>query len=245
MAVQVRSISHAFAILRLLSRNRPSTLSEICQALDLSPSSGLNVLHTLVQEGAVERDSRGKTYNLAAEWRSLTVLNNREAERLGQLILPFMTRLAETENVALGLWQVVPRDRMQLVVHAESKAEMRLRLADAQRQPLGAGAGGRALAAAQQIEGPELERRFRAVRWQSSLSLDEYRGQVGDAVRTGYGVDRGHAHPDVLSVAVATAKPAPGFCLSASMFSASAAEQDIERLASKMAAIWDDALSRT
>ena len=238
MSVPVRSVSHAFAILRLLSGNSPLTLSDISRKLDLSPSSALNVLHTLIHEGAVTRGARDKTYRLAPDWTDLAALRNRDADRLGEIALPLMARIAETENAALGLWQVITRDRMQLVVHAESKAEMRLQLADAQRQPLGAGAAGRAIAAVQHLNEAELRRRFSAVRWQRGLSFEDYAGQIEEALAKGYAIDRGFAHRDVLSIAVAVARPAPGYCLSASLLSTSMNDGDIERLAGRMTEIW-------
>ena len=147
---------------------------------------------------------------------------------------PLMVKLADDKNAVLGLWQVTSRDRMQLVVHAESRAEMRLRLADAQRQPLGAGAGGRALAAIQNLDLAELERRFAAVRWQRSLAFGDYVAQISEAARKGFATDRGFAHRDVLSIAVAIAEPSPGFCLSASLLSASMREAQVARLATEL-----------
>src|SRR5690606_4530086 len=143
MTGPVRSVSQAFAILRLLADTSPLSLSDIGRVLELSPSSCLNLLKTLAAEGAVERDARSKQYRLALAWAGAEVLRDGTALRLAERAQPMMTRFAQATDAAVGLWKIVSRDRMQLAAHAESEAGMRLRLADAQRQPLGGGAAGR------------------------------------------------------------------------------------------------------
>ena len=69
MSGPVRSVSQAFAILRLLSSHPAGlTLSEIARDLALSPSSCLNLLRTLVAEGMVERGGAAKLYRAASGW---------------------------------------------------------------------------------------------------------------------------------------------------------------------------------
>lgn len=75
----IRSISHAFAILRLFVESQPLSLSDIARMVELSPSSGLNLLKTQVQEGVVERDPRTKSYRLAAACGGLRRLGRRRA----------------------------------------------------------------------------------------------------------------------------------------------------------------------
>ena len=68
MITHVRSVAQAFAILRLLAVSGPLSLTDVGRALDLSPSSCLNLLRTLVDEGAVERETGRKVYRLTGEW---------------------------------------------------------------------------------------------------------------------------------------------------------------------------------
>ena len=68
MTGPVRSVSQAFAILRLLADSSALTLSDIGRFVGLSPSSCLNLLKTLVAEGVIERDSRTKLYRLSPPW---------------------------------------------------------------------------------------------------------------------------------------------------------------------------------
>ena len=230
MTGPVRSLAQGFAILRLLAETAPLSLSDIARRLGLSPSSTLNLMRTLVAEGAVERDAGSKQYRLVPVWAAAGVLSDRGERDLAARALPLMVRFAEASDAAVGLWTVASRERLRLVVHAESKAGMRLRLADAQRQPLGGGAAGRALAAAQGVDMAELARRFAPVRWQAELSLADYVEQVRGAARRGYAVDRGFAHRGILTVAVAIAGVRPGFVLSASVFAEARGEADVAAL---------------
>ena len=208
MTGPVRSVSLAFAILRLLADAGPLTLSDIGRSLGLSPSSCLNLLKTLA---ALLRDNGG-------------------AAALAERARPLMLRFAQRSEAAVGLWAAVSRERMQLLAHAESDAGMRLRLADEQRQPLGGGAAGRALAAAQGVDARELARRFAPVRWQAALDFETYAAQVREAAAKGFAVDEGFAHRGVVTVAAGLAEPRPGFCLSASIVAGSRSAAEIEAL---------------
>ena len=230
MTGPVRSLSQGFAILRLLAETAPLSLSDIARRLGVGPSSTLNLLRTLVAEGAVERDAHSKYYRLAPGWAASAVLRDDGERDLTERALPQMVRLAEASDAAVGLWKVASRERLRLIAHAESKAGMRLRLADAQRQPLGGGAVGRALAAAQAVDAAELARRFAPVRWQAVLSFTDYDEQVRRAAQAGYAVDRGFAHRGIVSVAVAIADIRPGYGLSASAFAESHGEAEVAAL---------------
>jgi len=234
MSGPVRSVSQAFAILRLLAESRPLSLSDVGRSVGLSPSSCLNLLKTLVDEGAAERDARTKLYRLSPAWTSAEALRDGGAQAVVDRALPLMVQLAEASDAAVGLWKVASRDRLQLIAHAESNAGMRLRLADAQRQPLGGGAVGRALAAAQAIDDAELARRYAAVRWQADLSVADYADQVRHAGQAGYAIDQGFAHRGISTVAVALAEIRPGFGLSASVFSESRNAGEIAALGAEL-----------
>lgn len=239
MTGPVRSVSQAFAILRLLADGGAMTLSDIVRLVGLSPSSGLNLLKTLVAEGAVERDPRTKHYRLASPWQAADALRDSRAARLADRAQPLMTRFAQSAEAAVGLWRIVSRDRMQLAIHAESDAGMRLSLADDQRQPLGSGAAGRAIAAVQGVGEVELARRHAPVRWQAELPLETYAQQVREAAAKGFAVDRGFTHRGVCTVAAGIASIAPGFCLSASIVAGSRSDAEVEALGTALIALRD------
>lgn len=235
MSGPVRSVSQAFAILRLLHESPPLSLSDVGRTLELSPSSSLNLLKTLVAEGAVERDLRTKQFRLTEAWQSFEAFRDQAAGGLIERAKPLMARFAQSAEAVVGLWKMVSADRMQLVAHAECDAGMRLHLADAQRQPLGAGAAGRALAAAQNVDASELARRFATVRWQSDLSFETYARQVRDAKIAGYAIDEGFAHRGVCTVAAGISDVAPGFSLSVSIFAGTRREADVRSLGDELA----------
>lgn len=213
----VRSVSQAFTVLRLLAERDSLTLTEVSRAAGLSASSCLNLLRTLEGEGVLTRGASSKKYRLASEWQAVDALRDNSLARLVEQARPLMSDLAQRSEAAVGLWKAISRDRMQLVVHAESDAGMRLRLADEQRQPLGGGAVGRALAAFQQVDEDELERRFDHVRWRAPLSFGEYRQQVSEAAQKGFATDAGYAHKGVTTVARALGGRYADYCLSASV----------------------------
>lgn len=240
MTGPVRSVSQAFAILRLLGEAGAMTLSDIGRLVGLSPSSCLNLLKTLVAERAIERDPRTKHYRLASAWQEADALRDSRAARLVDRARPMMARFAQSAEAAVGLWRIVSRDRMQLAVHAESDAGMRLSLADDQRQPLGSGAAGRAIAAVQGVGEAELARRHAPVRWQADLSFETYARQVDDATARGFAVDQGFAHRGVCTVATGIAGIAPGFCLSASIVAGSRSDPEIDALGAALIALRDE-----
>jgi len=218
VAGEVRSVSQAFAVLRLLADSDPLTLSDIGRSLGLGASSCFNLLGTLVAEGAVVRDAPGKRYRLSDGWARAGLLRDGDARRMVDALRPAMARFAQAHEVTAGLWQVASRDRLQLVAHAESKAVLRIHLAQGQRQPLGGGAVGRAIAAAQAPGEEEVMRRFAAVRWERAIAFADYREQVELAGRAGFAVDDGFTHIGICTLAAAIPGRGAEYCLSASCF---------------------------
>jgi DNA-binding IclR family transcriptional regulator len=213
----VRSVGHALAIMRLLADGTAMTLSEVARARALSPSSCLALLRTLLSERVLIAEP-GKRYALAPAWRDGA---GRWADPQAQMIAAARTllaKLARSLDAPVGLWRIVPRDRLQLVALGESEAATRIHMAVGQRQPIGGGATGRALAAAQRLDERTLAARFAAVRWACPLDLDTYRQQVAEAERQGYAVDDRYGHAGVRSVAAVVPGAIPALCLSASFF---------------------------
>lgn len=226
----IRSIAQAFEALRLLSDGQPRSLSQISRDIELSPSSTLNILRSLIAEGAIFRDASSKQFVLVPAWQAFESLRDTRERRISERARPLMKTLADAREAAVGLWKQVSADRLMLIVHAESDSGTRLRLADAQRQPLGSGAVGRALAAAQRVDRHELARRYEAVRWRNDLPFDTYIEQVEEAQRHDYAIDREFTHRSIVSVAVGATGPDLGYCLSCSILAGSASEDEIRML---------------
>lgn len=240
MTGPVRSVSQAFAILRLLGDAGALTLSDIGRSVGLSPSSCLNLLKTLLAERAIEREGATKRYRLTAPWQAAEALRDSAGVRLVDRALPRMAAFAQRTEAAVGLWKIVSRDRMQLAVRAESDAGTRLSLADDQRQPLGSGAAGRAIAAAQAVGEAELARRYAPVRWQADLPFATYARQVHEAAARGYAIDQGHTHRGVWTAAAGLTGIAPGYCLSASVVAGSHSEAEIDALGAILLTLRDE-----
>jgi DNA-binding IclR family transcriptional regulator len=246
MTPPVPSVAHAFAILRLLSvRPEGMTLSEVARTRSLSPSSCLNLLRALVSEGALLRDETVRRYRLAPAWAASRVLDD-AAARLVARARPALARVAAECDAAIGLWQQVSDTRLALVALAETGAATRIHMVPGQRQPLGGGSIGRALAAIEGLPEALLARRFAALRWQKPLNFEGWLAQVYAARQAGYAIDDGYGHAGICSIGVALPRPQgaqpamPQFCLSASVFEGS---RDASRIAALGQALADLAQS--
>ncbi|MEN9683138.1 MAG: hypothetical protein RLZZ427_889 [Pseudomonadota bacterium] len=231
MTGPVRSVSQAFAILRLLSSHPGGlTLSTIARELELSPSSCLNLLRTLVGEGMAERAGAEKRYRSTAAWGRLDVARG-AVEHVIAAARPALRTFAQTHEATIGLWHAVSNDRLELIALAESEAATRIHMAVGQRQPIGGGATGRALAASEGLSASQLRRRYDAVRWQSSLTFADYARQVDRAGAIGYAIDDGYGHAGICSLGSRLgAMGQARFCLSASIFANSRDAAGLARL---------------
>ncbi|MGC4252664.1 MAG: helix-turn-helix domain-containing protein, partial [Sphingobium sp.] len=117
MTGPVRSVSQAFAILRLLAEESPLSLSDIGRSLGLSPSSCLNLLRTLVDEGVIDRDAHGKRYQLARAWGRFDALREGGAQGIVDRSRPLLSQFARTHDAATALWQVAPGGRLRLMAY--------------------------------------------------------------------------------------------------------------------------------
>ncbi len=231
MSTQVRSVSLAFAVLRTLAaRADGATLSEVARAVDLGPSSALNLLRTLVAEGAVERAEDDRRYRLVPGWSA----TGRGPGRLGRLIervRPPARAFAEAHECTVGLWQVTSPDRVALAALWNSGAATRITMVIGQRQPIGSGSTGRALAALEGVDEAELKRRFDKVRWQRPLAFETYREQVREAAMRGYAIDDGFSHSGICSLAAAIPSvQGLRLCLTVSTFAGSRDAEELARI---------------
>lgn len=239
MTPPVRSVSQAFAILRLFAADGgPMTLSEVARTQGLSPSSCLNLLRALVGEGALLRDESTRAYRLAPAWASAGVLRDDAARAIAQW-QPLLTRFAAGHDAAVGLWQQVGEARLALVALAESGAATRIHMVLGQRQPVGGGATGRALAAAEDLPEAVLRRRFAEVRWQKALTFGEWLGQVETARQAGFAIDDGYGHAGICSIGavVAVEDAAQRFCLSATVFAGSRSADQVSAIGRALATL--------
>lgn len=202
------------------------TLSAVARGVGASPSTCLAVLRTLVSEGALVPAS-GKRYALAPGWSAVTGLLDGTDALLVARAQPLLNRIAEEQDAAVGLWRIGSNERIELIALAESKSPTRIHMTLGQRQPLGAGSVGRALAAAQVVDRQEMMRRFASLRWRRPIDFATYEAEVVAARAQGHAIDDGFAFAGVCSVACVVPGTPIRFCISASIFAGSRDADDV------------------
>lgn len=235
----VRSVVHALSIIQLLAERAPLSLSEVARALDLSPSSCLALLRTLVEEGVIRREHQAKRYALADEWAAAGIPRLDPAARMTERLKSVLPRLAAEFKATVGLWAIMPGERQGLVAHVEADTPMRIHMAPGQRQPIGGGAVGRAFLAASGADPAELARRQAAIRWHRPQSAEAYAADVARAREVGYAVDDGVVYAGICSIAAVLPVGEGRFCISLSVFSGALSSEEVEATGERLKARCD------
>jgi DNA-binding IclR family transcriptional regulator len=197
----VPAVTRAVAILRLLGRAKaPMGMKAIAQALDLVPSTALHILRALVAEELVAVDA-AKRYRLGLGTLALARSALERAD-FPSLIQPHIDELSRRYPVtAIGV--ELPNLRHMIVVAlSQTQAPVRLHVDIGSRFPTLISATGRCVAAFSRHPPEELERRFRALRWNNAPSYATWRREVEATRRQGYSIDRGDYIAGVTIVAV-------------------------------------------
>ena len=198
----VPAVTRAVAILRLLGRARePMGMKAIAQALELVPSTGLHILRALVAEELVKVDLVTKQYSLGSGLISLarTALESDDFPRRVQPRLDDLSRRYGVTAIGVEL----PNLRHMIVVAlARSQAPVRLHVDVGSRFPALISATGRCLAAFSNHPTAEIEKRFKALRWNNAPSYEAWLKEVETVRRQGYSIDRGNYIAGVTIVAV-------------------------------------------
>ena len=218
---RVGSVVQAMTILRYLgSRETPQGVTAIAHALGISPSSCFNILKTLVDEDLVTFDAKSKYYTLGLGALELARMALKHDPLLTLAQEP-MRRLAEHWQAACGLWRVSVRDRLVLAALAESGAATRIHMLVGQRQPLTAGATGRVVMAARDLDDAAIANLIQHARWARPPSVEDYRAQLAKVRAQGWALDTDQTFQGITTVAAAVAdkQGVVRFCLSLTMFS--------------------------
>jgi DNA-binding IclR family transcriptional regulator len=142
----------------------------IAQALDLVTSTCLHILRVLVDEDLVQVDAT-KRYSLGVGMLALarSVI---ESNRFPAAVQPALDRLSLQWSVtAIGV-QIGSLEHMVVLALSQSKIPFRLHVDVGSRFPTLISATGRLVAAYSDQPWTEIERRFRALRWQNAPDLD-------------------------------------------------------------------------
>jgi len=198
----VPAVSRAIAILRLLGRSQePLALKSISLELGMVTSTCLHILRVLVDEGLVKVDAGTKRYSLGVGMLALarSVMDN---SPFASLVQPVLDRLASTWNVtAIGV-EVTGIDHMVVLALSRSRAPFRLHVDVGSRFPGLISATGRLVAAFTEVPATEIERRFRALRWEQPPDLAAWRKEVETVRRKGVSIDRGNYIAGITLIAV-------------------------------------------
>lgn len=232
------AISQAAAILRVLaSATEPLGVVAIARAATVSPSSCFNLLKALTDERLVEFDGETKKYRLG-----LGVVDLARSVLRGDAVLAVardrMQAIADRHEAAVGLWRQSGPRRATLLALRESEAATRIHMAIGQRQPLAAGATGRAFLSYADPDQGELRSLFDDVRWQKPLAFATYRGQLASARKCGFAIDADWLLSGITTVAAALAGDTgrSRYSLSATMFSGRHSAEALDRIGADLAA---------
>jgi DNA-binding IclR family transcriptional regulator len=227
----VGSVVQAITILRYLGPVPDGRgVNAIARDLGISPSSCFNLVKTLAAERLLQFDSATKRYTLGPGLAELAQPSR--SESILSAVSPAMRDIADRFDVACGLWRRAASGRLILVALSESVAATRIHMVVGQRQPLYAGAAGRAVAAATGASHSDIAEGLAAVRWQESPDLKHYLTELETTRRRGWALDRDQLLRGVTSVAAAidTADGTARFILSCTMFSGQHDDEAIDAI---------------
>lgn len=186
----VPAVSRAIAILRLLgSSDTPLGVQTIAKTLGLIPSTCLHILRILVAEQLVSVDSSTK-YRLSVGTVALAriALHN---QPFVQVVQPHLDELSNAYGVtAIGV-EALSASHMIVVALSRSRSALRIHVDVGSRFPLLISATGRCVAAFGELSRKELEKRFRALVWETPPTLKEWLAEIERTKATGFGVDDG------------------------------------------------------
>lgn len=197
----VPAVSRAIAILRFLGTSvEPMGVKAIAQALGMVTSTCLHILRVLVDEELVKTDAT-KRYTLGSGMLSLarSVI---ERNSFPSAVQPVLDRLSSEWSVtAIGV-EIGGLDRMVVMALSRSKIPFRLHVDVGSRFPTLISATGRLVAAFSQEPWTDIERRFRALRWQNPPDIAAWRKEVDAVRKKGFAIDRGNYISGVTVLAV-------------------------------------------
>lgn len=188
----VPAVTRSLAILRLLARSRePLGVNAIARELDIVPSTCLHILRALVAEEMVAVDPVTKRYVLDAGVLTLARSALRQ-DSFARIAQPELDGLSASLRVtAIGV-RVIGLQHMIVVAISRSDVAFRLHVDVGSRFPALISATGRCLAAFGNHSAGDIERAFRALRWDAAPRYEDWLAEVASTRRAGYGVDKGN-----------------------------------------------------
>lgn len=199
--VIVKPVANAIRILKyLVEVGGPTRSVTISRSLTLNASTCFNILRTLVLEDVVEFDPVAKTYSVGVGLTTLVGNLLTEGQRVAAAA-PQMRDLADRFNITVTLWKRLGPDKIVLVKSVPSPANVRVEMAEGQRLPVLMASTGRIMAPHLGWTRKELKAAFKALRWQTPLTFEDYWDQVEAAEKLGWASDQGYFTRGVQTIA--------------------------------------------
>lgn len=197
----VPAVTRSIAILRLLGESPPLGVKAISDHLGLVQSTCLHIVRVLVDEQLLKVDEGSKRYSLGIGMLSLarSVVKN---SSFSSLVQPMLEALSKQLGVTTMGVETAGADHMAVVALSRAQAPFGLHVDIGSRFPSLVSATGRLVAAHGQQSWPELQKRFKALRWETPIDFADWRKEVELARVNGYGIDRGNYINGVTIVAV-------------------------------------------
>jgi DNA-binding IclR family transcriptional regulator len=198
----VPAVTRAIAILRLLGRGPETmTLKAISQELGMVTSTCLHILRVLVDEGLVKVEPGSKRYSLGVGMLTLA-RNVIDSSPFPAIVQPVLDRLAgEWKVTTIGV-EASGHDELVVVALSRPDAPFRLHVDVGSRFPALTSATGRLVAAYGGLGDKELERRFKAAKWEQPPDRQAWLAEVEQVRRKGYSIDRGNFMAGIAVIAV-------------------------------------------
>lgn len=239
----VGAVHGAMRILRYLGQTgAPVRLIEITRALDLNPSTCLNILRTLADDGFVEHQPLMKTYALGPALLDLArsfLIGIEEHDR----IQPLLDEFSRRNRASIALWRRLDDRELVTVAHSALGALVHLRALVGTRVPILTGSMGQALASAENPEQDWLLARFEEAEWKSSPDFSAFLDAVRLARRRGWAVDQGTYGG--VAVALPPASGKVDFIVSVMFFGNQLSEEQIAAIGSELVALAPELAART
>jgi DNA-binding IclR family transcriptional regulator len=197
----VPAVTRSIAILRLLGESPPMGVKSIAEQLGLVPSTCLHIVRVLVDEQLLKVDEASKRYSLGIGMLSLarSVVKNSTFSSLAQ---PMLDELSNEWGVTTMGVETAGAEHMAVVALSRAQAPFGLHVDVGSRFPALVSATGRLVAAFGQESWPQLQKRFKSVRWDKPIEFAAWKKEVELARRNGYSIDRGNYINGVTIVAV-------------------------------------------
>jgi DNA-binding IclR family transcriptional regulator len=198
----VPAVTRSIAILRLLGRSpEPLGVKAIGDALGMVTSTALHILRVLVAEELVKVDPVTKRYSLGVGMLPLarSVI---ERNSFAGVVQPALDRISAKWGVTSIGVQVSGLEHMVVLALSRSQGAFSLHVDVGSRFPALISATGRLVAAFGDHPWSEVEKRFKALRWQQAPGLEAWKREVETVRKRGFSVDRGNYIAGVTVVAV-------------------------------------------